>query len=209
MKRTVCAILVIAMILTVGCTAFAEVPHEVSAFPKIYTHGMLIGRGDGDFALNELVTRAEMAQFAVNAMNLKNEEGSFFYSDMDGHWAKGAANLSHDFGATPWNEKEFQPENAVTYMEVIKIIVTVLGYAPKAEAQGPYGYVMTATSLGITDGPEFQPDAYATRLAVATMLENAMNVPVMQQTGFGAHEEFQVMDGKNGVPLVTLENNFK
>lgn len=209
MKRTVGAILVIAMVLTFGCTAFAEVPHEVSAFPKIYEHGMLIGRGDGDFALNELVTRAEMAQFAVNALNLKNVEGSLYYSDMDGHWAKSAANLSHDFGATPWNEKEFQPENAVTYMEAIKVFVTVLGYAPKAEAQGPYGFVMTATSLGITEGLNFQPDAYATRADVATMLENAMNVPIMQQTGFGAYEEFQIMDGKNGMPLVTLENNFQ
>ncbi|MBQ2967399.1 MAG: S-layer homology domain-containing protein [Clostridia bacterium] len=209
MKKFMSVLLVVLIISGLSCTAFADVPKEVEAFPKIYAHGMLVGRGDGDFALDALVTRAEMAQFAVNAMNLKNVPGNFYYTDLEGHWALGSANLAHNMGAIPWDEKELQPESAVTYGEAAEILVTILGYAPKAEAIGEQGFMMTATSLGITNGISFVAQDFATRKDIATMLENAMDVPLMQQVGFGAYEEFQIMDGKNGVPLMTLEKNFQ
>ncbi len=208
MKKVLAGLLSILMVGSMCCTAFAQTPHEVAVYPEIYAHGMLIGRGDGDFALDALVTRAEMAQFSVNAMNLKGIPGSVYYTDMAGHWAEGAANLAHDMGATPWNDTEFQPENAVTYAEAVQIIVTLLGYAPQAEAEGSHGYLMTGMRIGVTEGVQFVAEDFATRGDVATMLENAMMVPIMQQVGFGAYEEFQIMDGKNGIPLVTLKNNF-
>ena len=78
-----------------------------------------------------------------------------------------------------------------------------------AEQQGgfPHGYMMTGSRLGLFKDLYLEGPDDVTRVTVAVMLVNSLDVPLMKQSGFGANTEYIVMDGKNGVALETFRTN--
>lgn len=65
----------------------------------------------------------------------------------------------------------FRPEASITYSEAVKLVVSVLGYALRAEGLGgyPVGYLSVATTLGISNG--VKADGFDGKAAVK-MLQN-------------------------------------
>ena len=68
----------------------------------------------------------------------------------------------------------------------------------------PHGYMMNAEILGLMKGIESESVANVLRAEAAVIISNALDVPLMMQTGFGSSEEFTIMDGKNNIALQTL-----
>ena len=101
---------------------------------------------------------------------------------------------------------QFEPEKNVTVQEFAKMVVTLLGYKETAEQQGglPHGYMITAHRLGLFDSLYLEGVSDISRGEAAVILSNALDVPLMKQSGFGAEIEFRIMDGKDGEPLETL-----
>ncbi|UKI37006.1 MAG: hypothetical protein L6V93_01915 [Clostridiales bacterium] len=54
-------------------------------------------------------------------------------------------------GLVSKSEKVFRPDEFITYNEMAKIFVTMLGYAPNAQVKGGYpsGYILVSQGSGI------------------------------------------------------------
>lgn len=100
------------------------------------------------------ITRAEFASFAMHLIGYAHKiEGERIFYDVDAkneHFADiysafklGAVSMPED--------KFFYPDKNITYNEMYKMIVCLLGYKEKAEALGGYpaGYIASAKDMGL------------------------------------------------------------
>ncbi len=79
----------------------------------------------------------------------------------------------------------FAPEEKVTNEQIVKMLVCVLGYEPAVRGSYPTAHFIKATELGITKGLDLVATEVAKRKDVAVMIHNALDIPIMVQTGFG------------------------
>lgn len=84
-------------------------------------------------------------------------------------------------------ETHFGPNYDVTMLQAVKVIITMLGYAPMAEAKGGYpdGYINAASTIKLTSGMAFAPGDYATYGQVAELIYNALDIPVYETGAIG------------------------
>ena len=174
-------------------------------------YGIIEGDPNGDFRPYTTITRAEMAKVLCKVLGLpKMDNGKSAFSDMtSAHWAYGYIEAAYASGLIDGNEDgTFAPDNDVKFSEAVKMIVTALGYKPMAEQRGgfPHGYAQIASQNGITKDIDHALDVPCNRNIVFKMLHNALDVPRMIQTGFGANAEYAIADGKNNTPYQTLRS---
>lgn len=76
---------------------------------------------------------------------------------------------------------EFDPDGNVTNEQALKVILTLMGYGYQAQMLGGYpsGYIAAASQTGLNKGIG-QISDYATRLDIAQILYNALEIPLMQ-----------------------------
>lgn len=181
-------------------------------FSKVLKYKIMQGDENGNLNLDAPVTRAEMAQLVANTLlygnTAKMPEGEEFTDVPETHWAYSAiAHAKADGIINGMGDGTFAPYNPVTNAQAVKMVVAMLGYGPEAQQRGgyPHGYMITANELGVTEGLTLVNNNAALRKDIALMLENALDVPLMVQTGFGSTVEYSVLDGTGGTDLVTLE----
>lgn len=105
--------------------------------------------------LSTPVTRAEFAVYLSNMIGFEesNPSNVRYFNDvpMNG-WAQPAINHLVELGVITGDENGlFRPDDVIGDQEAMKMIVTLLGYAPYAQAHGgyPFGYISTAAQLDI------------------------------------------------------------
>ena len=201
MKKYLCLLLVLSMCIGV----FAS-----DTFADLKKYGIMQGDPDGAMRLEDEVTRAEVAKMIVAALGqLGTAElpcDTVFEDVTSAYWASGFIHAAYAQGIIHGKTKTtFAPEDHITNEEVIKMIVCALGYGEMANARGgyPFGYMMLADKLGILKGLDLVGTKEALRGDIATMLTNALDIPLMMQVGFGSVVEWQIMNGENGIPLRT------
>lgn len=191
--------------------------NDVTAFFRLIGYEIMQGDENGNLNLEDDVTRAEMAQFIINANHMKGIEYAVpadeeLFTDVSkDHWAYNTIYLAKSLRVINGHgDGTFEPEGKVTYEQAIKMIVSLLGYAPKADTMGgyPQGYIAVASQIGLTQHIEFEQTANAIRKDIAIMLDTALDIPVMEQIGYGSEPEYKIMDGKDGSDLITLEKEF-
>ncbi len=209
MKKFISIILVLFNILTISAFADAPVLTDLQK-NDLYNFGIMVGDEKGDLHLNDTITRAEAIKMLCVAGNL-NCNAIFLSSFPDvteNHWAYKYVNTAKEHGVTEGDENgNFNPEKNITNEEIIKMIVSLLGYNVMADMQGGYpaGYIAVAARIGITENMKFNANSPAVRNDVAVMIHKALDIPVMKQTGFGSEPEYSIMDGQNGIELETLK----
>lgn len=112
-----------------------------------------------------------------------NEENSELFWDVGSqNEAYDAIKLVYEKGImVGLGDGSFAPEGNVTVEQVLKVIMSMMGYGKQAAIYGGYpnGYTAVASEVGITDGiNDFTK--YATREDIAKILYNALDVPLMQ-----------------------------
>ena len=190
---------------------------DESAFDRLRAYEIMQGDENGNLNLEDDVTRAEMAQFIINANNMKKIEYTVpadeeLFTDVPAeHWAYNTIYLAKSLGIINGHgDGTFEPEGKVTYEQAVKMIVSLLGYTPEAEAKGGYpnGFIAVAAEIGLTQYVEFDQTANAIRKDIAIMLDTALDIPVMVQIAYGSQPEYQILNGENESELVTLEKDF-
>ncbi len=224
MKKIVSLVMVVVLLLSVSVIANAVTDEEKADLKEL---GIMVGDENGDLRLDDNITRAEVIKMICVAGNIRIENQDKFtfsveaetqsvykYPDVsDNHWAYQYIKSAKAYGIIEGDENgNFNPENNVTNEEVIKMVVALLGYSPMAETRGGYpaGYTAAATQIGLTTDMQFEVDAPAIRRDVAKIIYKALDTPLMVQSGmnFSTQEaEYKIMDGKNGVDLITLRKN--
>ena len=215
MKKLICAVL--TAILTLSTAVFAAPDGEQLNDLKKYK--IMVGDEDGDMRLDDTITRAEAAKMICALQRISTDnfadsvELSAFPDVADSHWAKGYINKVKEVGIVNGDEKgNFNPEAEITNEEIIKMLVNVLGYGPMAEQTGgfPMGYTRTAQRIGLTGELQLDVEAAAVRGDVAVMFAQALDIPLMAQTGWSADgsNSYMILDGSAGTEYTTLRTKY-
>lgn len=153
---------------------------------------------------NDYILRGEVAKLGCGMLNAamiaENSEYEKTFTDVEaGSLNAQYINYVNRIGLVCGNGGSFYPKDKITYSELVKIIMGVLGYKPEAEAEGgyPVGYISLARRVGILD-KNFAQDEYVTRKSAYQMAAKAMEADIMNYVG-GTLESsnFQVMKGDN------------
>ncbi len=224
MKRIISLVMVVVFLISVPVMVNAVTDEQKAELKEL---GIMVGDENGDLRLNDTITRAEVIKMicVAGSINTENQEELTFsvepetqsvykYPDVsETHWAYQYIKSAKAYGIIEGDENgNFNPENNVTNEEVIKMVVALLGYSPMADTIGGYpaGYTATATRIGLTKDMQFAVDVPAIRGDVAKIICNALDTPLMVQAGMNfstQNAEYKIMDGKNGVDLMTLRKN--
>ena len=211
LKKLISTVAALAITATSAFSAFAANFTDVAdtadykvAVDNLVALGVVNGYEDGTYGPEKLITRAEASKMIVGTMGpammdaAEASMGSSNFTDVAGdHWASGyiAQGVSKGYINGVGNGM-FDPNSNVTYSQIVKMLVCVLGYADDAEANGgfPNGYINQGTALEITDGVSAAADTAVNRGQVAMLINNALDVPIKGITGY--EPGFKMVDGQ-------------
>lgn len=164
----------------------------------------MIGILDTDaetFAAQPEVSRAEIAELAVKLAGyidvLGGEDSAYFLDVEDDAKYKSAIGRAVMHGLMCGTEKyKFEPERPISYTEMLKVMLNVLGYGWMAEMNGGYpsGYVKIAAQTGLSRNAR-NSDALSGE-AVVNMVYNALDVEVLVPTRFGDDISYESYEGR-------------
>lgn len=184
MKKLYAAVLILLMLVQPVCMA-AETPSAEDMQSLMATLKIMNGYPDGDFHLNEAVTRAQFAKIAVAASSWRNTvsqtvQTSPFSDVLYTHWAApyikaAAANKL----VTGYPDSTFQPDNRVTLAEAVTVSVKLLGYSDEDFTSAwPYGQMGVAGNIGLLKGIDAGAGTQLTRGQVMTLMYNTVTAKV-------------------------------
>lgn len=149
------------------------------------------GYEDKTYRPQNNITRAEFAAMVVRLVDTSVysiPEGVVFKDVGKKHWALEFVNAGFHIGYfSGYGDGIFAPDENISFAEVVKTVVTILGYKPLAEARGGYptGYIMIANEKDLLQGLSLGNDEFVTRGDVALLLYNSLNKPKLEQAVFG------------------------
>jgi hypothetical protein len=116
----------------IGDPPFSDIEgHWAEAYiEELYDQGITGGYPDGTYRPENLVTRAEMAVFLLNAMGVSPPaiDNSTPFSDINGHWAEIFIEELFDQGITGgYPDGTYRPENRVTRAEMAVFLANAFG----------------------------------------------------------------------------------
>ena len=203
----VLAMLVVFMMVvsTVAFASFTDVAEDstYNVAVKVGTDlGLFTGYEDGSFKPEGEITRAE---FAAIVVRMKGQEAqaegaksATMFTDVPAtHWAAGYINIAVRLGIiNGYGDGNFGPSDLVEYQDAITMIVRALGYEPAIGAAGyPTGYLTKAGDLGLTANVSGVNGVAINRGKVAQIVFNALDVPLMTQSGYGTFTQYVINDG--------------
>ena len=200
LKKVLALVMACAMLFTMSSFAFTDVAEDASyleAVTMLSKLGIINGYEDGTFLPDNTITRAEAAKVLVCALNAADlAEGmvkaNSFTDVPETHWAAGYVNYAASLGIIAGRgEGIFDPEAPVTYEEIVKMVVAMLGYTPVANVKGGYptGYLYVANNmLKITKGATGVTGDAAKRWVVARLLFNSLEAKMMEQETWSASD---------------------
>ena len=178
------SIILAAMLAASAFTAYADfsdVPDGAfykDSVERLTDLGVISGMGDGTFAPDNLITRAEFSVIAVKVANYKEGGSSLLFSDVpSSFWgAKHIATAAENKLIYGYPDGSFHPGENITYAQALTILMRLLGYSSGEIGRGyPYGYIDKAQELGICDGLSFNADDRITRGVVALVFDRALS----------------------------------
>lgn len=200
LKKVLALVMACAMLFTMSSFAFTDVAEDASyleAVTMLSKLGIINGYEDGTFLPDNTITRAEAAKVLVCALNAAEQaEGMVadeIFTDVPAsHWAAGYVNYASNYGIIAGRGNGiFDPEAPVTYEEIVKMVVAMLGYTPVANVKGGYptGYLYVANNmLKITKGATGVTGDAAKRWVVARLLFNSLEAKIMEQETWSASD---------------------
>lgn len=176
MKKALSIILAMAMSLGT-VTAFADEDRKKKAAESLKAQGVLTGDENGEFKLDDTVTRAQFCKLVLEVFETENtssDAAEIMFSDVaDTHWAYDYINAAAGQGiVNGFGDGTFKPEDSVTYEQAIKITVITSGLACGYESY-PQGYISTAIDECLLDNINSLIGENMTRSDAVNLIYNA------------------------------------
>ncbi|MDY0234983.1 MAG: S-layer homology domain-containing protein [Gudongella sp.] len=210
-KKILSLFLTLIMVLGSFSTVFAA-PYDVvgttfeDAVVRLQGLEVLIGYPDGSFKPSNNITRAEYSAVVARIKGLEqaasSSMGSTIFGDVPANfWASGYINESVQAGLIKgmgiYNGiNTFGPQLNITYEQAVTLVVRALGYEAEAEANGgyPMGHLMIAAREGLLQDVNGTLGTLATRGLVAQLTYNALNIPLMGNSGEYLFNELRMIN---------------
>lgn len=184
-KKITAILLCLTMLFSVNSLAatFTDVSEdgsEVSEAVGVLSElGVLSGMGDGSFAPDSFLTRAQAAKIAVCIMGKTKEAvaTTAAFSDVKStDWYSGYVNVvAKDGVITGYPSGSFGANDTLTFAQAITIVVRLLGYnAEDVGHKWPQGYMEKAEVLGLTENMAFSYNDAITRSQAALVIYRAL-----------------------------------
>lgn len=181
-KKLTSIILALSMILGATAAVFAyddvTTTKQRSAVELVTGLGIMSPDSGDEFGSKTIVRRGEFALYAARMMNYGTMTyASGYFADVDTSTPEGAAiEMLTETGAIPKTGVEFDPNNAITLSEAVRIVLNCAGYSQLAASQGgyPQGYISVAGQNGLLDNIAKSGDAAITKTETAQLLYNAL-----------------------------------
>lgn len=183
-KKITALVIVLCMSLSsfVCASQFYDVTDdgEISEAISVLTRlGILSGMGEGIFAPEGTLTRAQFAKIAVTLMGKTDEavtKTSAFSDVKSTDWYSGYVNVVATEGIiTGYPDGSFGANDAVTYAQAIAVLIRLLGYdGSDVGYKWPMGYIDKAEALSITDGLDFNASDIIDRKTTALIIYRAL-----------------------------------
>ncbi len=190
MKRKLISILLILLLSAGYIPVLAE---ETDSLTRLVSAlDIMKGDPDGNFRLQDNVTRAEFTKIAIAASAYRNSVAagmtiSPFYDVSYRHWAAPYIQLAvSNQLVNGYEDSTFRPENNVTFEEALTIFLKLLGYTnDDFGASWPYGQIGMANSLKMTEHINRKVGEVLTRSDVMQMVYN-----LLQTEKKGSNEKY-------------------
>ncbi len=178
MKKVISVFFALTLVLAASAAACAQ----DGATALLSGLNIMVGDENGDFRLDDYVSRAEFAKIAVTSSKSKNTVAaganvSPFKDVPYTHWSAPYVRAAASAGiVSGYIDATFRPDNTVSYEEALTMILKVLGYTDEDFGYSwPYGQIGLADSLEITDNVGASIGDALTRRQVAELVYNALN----------------------------------
>ena len=187
---------------------YTDIAEDMAQYMELLADKCIMdGYDDGSFKPENTVTRAEAA--AVISRLFRLEQNSCAFSDVPaGHWAEGYIGAFSALGIMGgYSDSTFRPDNAISYDELFKVAVLMMGYSDDYYFMPTYysyptGTTTTAINYGFADGlGDIKTDSAVKRGDLAIILCNLLDSHLY--SGYA-----MVLDGKitwGGMSDITLE----
>lgn len=163
-----------------------------------------------DTSADNTIQRRDLAEIAVKMLGTtsKIKAKDTVFKDVAKSEAKsGYIQSAYDLGIfNGYFDGNFQPFEAITYNEAVKVMVSVAGYKEYAERKGgyPYGYIYVAKETDITKGLSVKGDNVVSFGNLCKMIRNTLETKIMAEVGIsGTDIDYAVSGGER-----LLESSF-
>ncbi|WP_062677819.1 C40 family peptidase [Parageobacillus toebii] len=170
---------------------FQDVSPSHWAFDEVRTlseQELVIGYEDSYFKPNEPITRAEVAAYLAEYLDLNLSDRSVTFKDVpSGYWALGAIRAIQKEGIMNGSNGEFRPEETLTRAQLAAVLTRAFRLQPPTTMNPftdvppsfwAYRDIQALAASGITTGRSdgsFGPNEPVTRVQFAAFLYRAMN----------------------------------
>lgn len=181
MKKIITVLLALSMTLS-QTFAFASWKNEEDILNLLSELNIMEGDGNGNYRLDDAVSRAEFTKVAVAASSAKNTVAPGMkispFSDVPyTHWSAPYVKAGVSAGLVKgYLDATFHPDDTVSFEEAITVLLRVLGYADSDfGVSWPYGQISKADNLEITKNVEANIGDDLTRREVSNLVYNTLN----------------------------------
>lgn len=202
-KRMLCAILFITMLLTAIPTGAKFIDVQGTKYEDavglLCDLNIMQSNASEYFEPTEQVHRSDAARYVSALSGIGETEAQMIYTDVPAtHPDFGAIFLAHQLGLVSGvGNGLFNPDGFVSAEQMAKMLVTLAGYQPHAEAAGGYpsGYLSLASRLDILKGVSIEEPF--TKGELAKMLYNTLFVIPAERASYGDADGSYVERGAN------------
>jgi len=200
MRKLICLIISVLLILsTFGVPAFAGNNNVSEGNAKfLRMTGICEDNNLGD---DDVLTRIELAKMYYKILTGKSipeyTEYRSPYSDIGEEEYRFVKTVADAGIMTGVSKDVFGKDEPVTYIQLIKTVVTLLGYNTHAMANGgwPSGYLTVASGLGITKSAPADVNYYVTLNGAADVLRLAAGAKMVVRTSYDENENYETYSG--------------
>lgn len=157
MKKTVSVLLILLLVLG-SIPTFAAWQNEGDIMTLLSELNIMQGDPDGNFRLDDPVSRAESAKIAIATSQYRDSVAfgsavSPFKDVPASHWAAPYIQLAVNNGICKgYTDATFRPDGTVLYEEAVTMLLTVLGYTASDFGNSwPYGQIGLGKRTGLCD----------------------------------------------------------
>lgn len=191
-----------ASVVAFAATSDVEGTRYQDAVQVLSALNIMNGDGDGNYRPNDTIIRSEVTRMIIHALGLEDAAASAkgiskFPDVPTDHWANGYINIATSQGIVVGDDMgNFRPNDKITYAEAMTILVRAAGYAKAAETKGafPQGYLVVGSDNGTSKGVSGSASQPVSRGDVAILTKNALEVKLMEITGYGDSLKHEITD---------------
>lgn len=199
MKKNIFLLLVLIIIMTTTCAlgaTFSDVKGtDYQESVELLTELKIVkGKSSTSFAPNDIVKRSEMAKMLVIALgrdaDAQKAMGTTKFPDVaKDYWATGYINVATELGLIKgYPDGTFAPEDTVSYVEAVAMVLRALNYEDVDKLSWPDGYMEKATSISLTKGFTItNNNEGAIRGNISILICNTLKSNVREITGSNAN----------------------